>query len=112
MLSPTPEPWLGVEAVALDDEAELDLAAVALVDVEAVVADVPDGEVLEVDGAAPDLDAVVDVVHDLDVLDVGGAADAAQGETVELVGERDHLAAVTERQVADLPLSSSSLPPP
>ncbi|MFN9959881.1 MAG: hypothetical protein ACK55I_42900, partial [bacterium] len=86
--------------VALHHEAELDLAAPALVDVDAVVADVPDRDVLEVDGAAPDLDAVIDVVHDLDVVDVGVLADAAQRQAVELRAEADDAAAVAQRHVA------------
>src|SRR5262249_9018978 len=40
-----------LRAVPLDEQAELRLAAPALVDVEAVVADVPDVEVLDVDRA-------------------------------------------------------------
>src|SRR5690606_9273986 len=58
---------------ALHNQTKLRLAAPTLVDVEAVVADVPDRDVLEVNGATPDLDAVIDVVEDLDVMDVGVA---------------------------------------
>jgi hypothetical protein len=100
-LSPTPEPLGRVEAVALRDQAELDLPAEALVDVEAVVTDVGDDEVLEVERAAPDLDAVVDVVHDLDEADVGPAADAAEGEPVQLVVEAHDSTAVADREVLD-----------
>ena len=89
----------GDAGVAGDDQAELAAAAPAVVEVDRVVADVPDLEVLEVDGAAPDLDAVVDVVHHLDVVDLGLAADAAERDAVELVAEADHLAAVAEGAV-------------
>jgi hypothetical protein len=67
----------------------------------AVVADVPDVDVLQVDRAAPDLDAVIDVVHDVDVVDVGVAAQATQRQTVELVVQADDLAAVAQREVRD-----------
>ena len=94
-------PLACVQAKALDDQAELGLAAPALVHVEAVVANVPDTEVLQVDRAAPDLNAVVDVVHDLDVVDVGTATKSTKGESVQLIRQGDHLAAVAQGEVGD-----------
>ena len=88
-------------AAALDDQAELRLAAPALVDVEAVVTAEPDADVLQVDGAAPDLDAVIDVREDVDVVDVRGAADGAERQAVELVAVGDVAAAVAERAVRE-----------
>ena len=55
--------------VTLHDETELHLAAPTLIDVEAVVADIPDADVLQVDSASPNFNAVVNIVHDFHVID-------------------------------------------
>ena len=85
----------------LDHEVELDLAAEALVEVEAVVAARVRRDVLEVRGAAEGLDLVVLVLQDLDVVEARRAAHAAQRQAVDLVVRREVEPAVPDRRVLE-----------
>ena len=87
-------------AVAGNDQAELSLTAPSLVEIERIVADVPDAEVLEVDLSAPNFNAVVDVVHDLNVINDGVLTDATERKAVQFITKANHLAAVAERNEA------------
>ena len=93
---------VGITGVTLNNQAKLSTATPSLVAVEGVVTNVPDGHILQGDGAAPNFDAIIDVVHNLNMVDLGIATQSAQGKTVEFVGQTKHSTAVTEGQVGDV----------
>ena len=95
----------GITGISLNDQAKLSAATPSLVAVEGVVTNVPDGHVLQGDGAAPDFDAIINIVHNFNVVDLGVATQSAQGESIEFVGQANHSTAVAERQVEMLPAS-------
>jgi len=84
---------------AYHGEQELALALVALVRVECVVAREEHRQVLDVHGAAEELEAVVEVEGHLAVVDDGAGADAAEGDSVDLVVRAHDRAAVPHAHV-------------
>jgi len=88
-----------VAAGANHDVGKLDLALVALVSVDGVVADKEGRDVLEVDGPAEHLEAVVEVEGDFAVFDSRARTNAGEGDAVDFVVLTDDAAAVPDANV-------------
>ncbi len=88
------------ETGAVLDQAELDLAAPALVPVDRVVAAFGDDQVARVRGAAEELDAVVAAAIGLHVLDDRAVADRLCGDRVDFLVGLEHVARITDLDVA------------
>ena len=96
----------------VDDQRLVDRAAVAVREVDRVVARVQHDRVADVDRAAEELEAVVERAVDLHELDRRAGADGVERDAVQLVAGRHFEARVLDDHVTQEPeLSALSLPP-
>src|SRR3546814_2624160 len=87
-------------ATALTQQRELELAAVAFVPIDRVVAVAGIDEVAHVGGATEQLDGIVGAVIGLQMIEYGAGTRAGHGERVQLTIGRKHEAGITHLHVA------------